>query len=141
MEKESLWRRVVVARFGEAYPWESKGVWIRHGYGLWKSIMMVKDIFWKFIQFKLGSKREIRFWEDRWIGNRPLRDVFRNLYSLATDSMGRVSDVFDEENNIWRPSLHWNLNDWKIGEFGQLLALLEDIKANPSMGDSWEWVL
>lgn len=113
---------MVVARFGEASPWVSKGVWVRHDCGIWKSILKVKDMFWKFFRFKLGSRREITFWEDRWINDRPPLEVFRNLYSLAMHPMGRISDVFYEE----------------IGEFENLLALLEGFKPNPLLGDSWE---
>lgn len=67
--------------------------------------------------------------------------MFRNLYSLAMDPMGRVFEAFDEESNILRPWLRRNLNDWEIDDFGSLLALLEGIKPNPSMGNSWEWVI
>lgn len=93
----------------------------RHGCELWKSIKKVKDIFWKFICFQLGSAREIRFWEDRWNGDSPLRDMFRNLYSLATDPMGRVFKAFDE-SNIWKPWLCHNLNDWEIDDFGRVVG-------------------
>lgn len=49
----------------------------------------------------------------------------------------RISDICDE-SSIWRPRLRRNLNDWEIGELGNLLALLEGSKPNPLMGDSWE---
>lgn len=89
----------------------------------------------------MGSSREIRFWEDQSIGDRPLREAYRNLYSLAMDPMDRVSNVFDEESSIWRPRMLRNLNDCEFGELGNLLALLDGIKPNPSVGDSWVWIL
>lgn len=88
---------MVVVWFGEVSPWESKEAWFRHGYGLWKSIQKVKDGFWKFIRFNMESERDIRIWDDLWIGDSPLQDMFRNLHSLAMDPMGRVIDAFDEE--------------------------------------------
>lgn len=81
MERDSLWRRVVVARYGEISPWESKEVRFRHGCGVWKSIQKIKEGFWNFIRFNLRSGRKIKFWKDRWIGDYPLRDVFRNIHS------------------------------------------------------------
>lgn len=61
MEKKSMWHRVVVARFWEVSSWETKEIRVWHGCELWKSIQKVKDIFWKFIRFKLGSRKEIWF--------------------------------------------------------------------------------
>lgn len=42
-KKDSLWLKVVVTRFGELSGWESKEVRARHGCGIWKSIMKVKN--------------------------------------------------------------------------------------------------
>lgn len=52
---ESLWRKVVVARFGLASCWMSKEVREHHGCGLWKSISTSKQGFWEGIRFKLGD--------------------------------------------------------------------------------------
>lgn len=45
MERDSLWCRVVVTRFGEESMWESRRVRCRHGCGIWKSIMAGRRIF------------------------------------------------------------------------------------------------
>lgn len=82
----------------------------------------------------MGSGREIRLWENKWIIDSSLREGFGNLYSLALDPLVRVSDVYDKESNIWKPLLHCNLNDWEIDDFGRLLERLEGIKSNPLMG-------
>lgn len=45
-ERDSLWRRgVVVAQFGVQSVWDPKEVLGRHGCGIWKSIMKVKETF------------------------------------------------------------------------------------------------
>lgn len=65
-------------------------VWFRggrYGCGMWKSILKIKVIFWKFIRLKARSSKEIRFWEDRWVGEQPLKDSFRNLFSIAFDPL------------------------------------------------------
>lgn len=54
-EQESLWRKVVVARFGVSSRWESREGRGRHGCGIWKSSLAVKSIFWESIRFKLGE--------------------------------------------------------------------------------------
>lgn len=66
VEKESLWRHVVVVRFWVLSIWEAKEVHVRDiGVGFENPFKKIKDVFWKFIRFKLGSDIEIRFWEHR----------------------------------------------------------------------------
>lgn len=81
--------------------WESNEVRFRHGCGIWKSIQRVHNVFWKHIQFKLGSGREIRFWEGRRMEEVPFRKSFRCLYSLAIDPKGSVVDLYDLLGNSW----------------------------------------
>lgn len=80
------------------------------------------DIYWSFIHFKLGSEREIRFWEDRWVGEAPLKVSFGSLYCLAVDSRAFVVESFDELINIWMPCYKKNLNDWEMGDMCRLYA-------------------
>lgn len=63
-EQDSLWCQVVVARFGEKLVWESREVRRRHGYRIWKSILVGRDDFWKYLKFNLGSSENIKFWKD-----------------------------------------------------------------------------
>lgn len=72
---------------------------VRHGCGIWKSIQKLRVNFWNYIRFNLGSGREIRFWEDRWIGEVPLKVAFKNLFSLVADPNGLVVDFFYESIN------------------------------------------
>lgn len=60
----------------------------------------MRDCFWKYICFNLGLGREISFREDKWIGEVPLKVLFRNLFTLAVDPKGKVVDYFDEAGNI-----------------------------------------
>lgn len=59
MERDSLWRSVVVARFWKHSVWESNEVRARHGCEIWESILKVMAEFWKFIRFKLELGTEI----------------------------------------------------------------------------------
>lgn len=104
----------------------------------WKKFFF---FLWKFVRFKLGSGREIRFWEDRWLGENPLNESFKFLHSLALDPFDRVVDLFDMVGNIWVPRLHKNLNDWELGGVVGLLTLLDGIRLDPTLHDGWEWVI
>lgn len=61
MERVSLWRRVIVARFREKSCWEANKVRGGHDCGIWKSIMAGKEDFWKCIKFQLRAGENIRF--------------------------------------------------------------------------------
>lgn len=127
--------------FRELSSWESKEVCGRHGCGIWNSISLVKDDFWKFIKFRLGEGNEIRFWEDKWLGEATLRESFGSLISLVEDPLVLVVDCFDSSSNIWMPRFHRNLNDWEVEEMVRLLKLLEGVHLVPLVRDGWEWVL
>lgn len=113
-----------MAKFGEKSIWEVNVVQSRHGCGLWKSICGVRDLFWKHVCFRVGSGREIRFWNDRWVGEVPLMEAFRSLYGLALEPDGLVGGSFDYEGNIWIPKLRRNLNDWEVDDMARLFSWL-----------------
>lgn len=106
-------------------------MWGRHGCGLWKSIQKMREEFWSFIRFD----------EDKWIGEVPLKVAFCNLFSLAVNPRGMVLDSFDERLNTWCPGLHRNLNDWEVEELGRLLQTIDGYKPNSVKEDKWVWTL
>ena len=63
--------------------------------GLWKEIRkewpFMKDKF----AFSVGNGRRVRFWEDRWCGDKALSISFPSLYALATSKEEWVAEVWD----------------------------------------------
>lgn len=102
-ERDILWRRVVVARFGLASIWKARWVRVRHGCGIWKSIQKLREVFWNCIRFNLGLGKNICFWEDSWVGEFPWKDSFRSLFSLTIDPKEFVTNAFDDGGNVWIP--------------------------------------
>ncbi|WVZ62710.1 hypothetical protein U9M48_012421 [Paspalum notatum var. saurae] len=47
-----------------------------------KGLMKVKDIFLEMGKFKLNDGSQIRFWQDRWMGNRTLKFEYPSLYYI-----------------------------------------------------------
>jgi hypothetical protein len=45
--------------------------------------MKVKDEFFKRGSFVVNSGESASFWEDIWLGNRPLADQYPSLYSIV----------------------------------------------------------
>lgn len=100
----------------------------------------MREVFWNHICFKMGLGNDIRFWEDRWIGEIPLKVSFRSLFTLTIDHRERVVDSFDVGENIWMPRLFRDLNDWELDELYRLLSFFEGSKPNPSWVDGLDWL-
>lgn len=61
LERNSLWRKVIMAKYGCTLVWVPRDTRGTHGIGLWKSILKVKNRFRDFIRFHLGSGDDVQF--------------------------------------------------------------------------------
>jgi len=75
-----------------------KEVWFFEG---WKG--KFEDNF----AWEVGNGRDIRFWEDKWVGNVILKDKFLRLFSICTNKDSRLWQGRERDYN-----LEWF---WKIG--------------------------
>jgi hypothetical protein len=73
----------------------------------WKGLMRVKDDFFRNGHFELGNGSSVRFWEDKWLGNRPLAHLYPNLYNVVQRKNVLVADVLASVplNILFRRSL------------------------------------
>jgi hypothetical protein len=55
--------------------------------------MNVKDHFLSLGRFKLVSRNQIRFWEDKWLGNHAFKHVYPNLFNIARKKHATTADV------------------------------------------------
>jgi hypothetical protein len=54
-----------------------------HDSPFWRGLMKVKDEFFKCGSFIVNNGMSTRFWEDTWLGNKPLADQYPSLYSIV----------------------------------------------------------
>jgi hypothetical protein len=59
----------------------------------WKGLMKVKDDFFMRGTMEVGNGHNTRFWEDVWIGDRPLCDQYPSLYRIVNRSNVSVAQV------------------------------------------------
>jgi hypothetical protein len=57
--------------------------------------MKVKDTFLGLGSFILKEGKQIRFWEDVWIGNQPFKVQYPSLYNLVCKKSDTVANVFE----------------------------------------------
>jgi hypothetical protein len=85
-EREALWRSVVDAKYGSSWAgWCSLDPHGSHGVGLWKHIRKGWSLFSSHTRFILGNGSRIKFWDDVWCGEMPLKKDFLGLYDIACD--------------------------------------------------------
>jgi hypothetical protein len=60
----------------------------------WSGLMNIKDQFLNLGSFKLQDGKQIRFWEDKWLGAHALRDEYPNLYNIVRRRNATVADIF-----------------------------------------------
>lgn len=49
----------------------------------WKGLMRVKTAFFNRGSFIVGNGMSTRFWEDTWLGDRPLAQQYPSLYNIV----------------------------------------------------------
>ena len=60
----------------------------------WAGLMKVKDTFLNHGSFHLNDGNQIRFWEDKWIGNHTFRDNILTFIILCAKKQLTVASVF-----------------------------------------------
>ena len=70
--------------------------------------MKVKhDFFLRFRTFIIKDGSQVRFWEGTWLGTRPLREQYPQLYNIARKKQDTVAAVLSTQipNIYWRRDL------------------------------------
>ena len=95
--------------------------------------------------FSLGDGRRIRFWEDVWCGENPLRVTFSSLYFLDDSKGAMAAEVWDSTRRAgaWNPNFVRPFNDWKLDTVQRLIGTINNKKSQYAgkgqfkLEDSW----
>jgi len=97
--------------------------------GPWKTIKQlalnespVSAAFFKHLSLRLGAGTRLRFWQDTWAGERPLKVLFPMLFSLSMQKYDLIANMGWFEGQTWRWTLAW-AREMDIVEQEQLDAL------------------
>jgi hypothetical protein len=55
--------------------------------------MKVKEDFLAGGTFKIKNREQVRFWEDVWLGDKPLREAYPNLFRIVRQKDDTAANV------------------------------------------------
>jgi hypothetical protein len=88
--------------------------------------MKVKDNSLRLQSFKLNNDEQIRFWEDKWIGNLAFKDKYHALYNTTRKRSDTVASVLGiVPLNI---SFHRNLDDSSRMRWNELVRSIVHVR-------------
>jgi hypothetical protein len=59
----------------------------------WSGLMKVKNTFLNMGSWIVNNGRQIRFWEDKWLGNLAFKDKYPSLYSIVRRKSSTIASV------------------------------------------------
>ena len=121
--EEGLWQQMIRAKYLHSSNLAHVKLRAFHSH-FWSGILKVRDIFFKFCRKKIGNCCRTRFWDDTWIGEESLKDIFPRLYNISHSKNITVSKVFSEGWN----TLKFRRNLW--GELAILWYRLQELCAH-----------
>ena len=104
----------------------------------WAYLMHVKNSFFRFGSFLIKDGSEIRFWEDSWLGNFPLKDQYPALYNIARNKSDTIAEVLsDNPPNV---AFRRDLIGARLASWHALQERLADIQLTDEH-DEFRWSL
>jgi len=136
-EETSLWKEVIVHKFGQNSPWCSNEVNCTYGTGVWRAIRGLWSKLQENSKFRVGNGNNVRFWKDNWIGEVPLQDKFPDLMLLSSNPEIVVSDCWSPQG--WNLNFRRHLNDWEVERVVDLLKEVDTFGGTIMEPDRLRW--
>jgi len=119
-----MWQELLRNKYIKDKTLESCDKKLTYSYCL-KSLMNVKYSFMDFLSFEVKDGTETRFWEDKWLGNKPLKDIFPALFNIVRRKQDSMAQILNSPPlNI---SFHRNLVGANLSNWHRIIASLQHV--------------
>ncbi|OIS95712.1 cbl-interacting serinethreonine-protein kinase 9, partial [Nicotiana attenuata] len=125
-DEQSLWREVVREKYGMEGKWTTKPVRSPYGVSLWKSIRNCWPKVINKAKFKVENGMKISLWDDIWLGQGPLKQLFPDIYTLNQQQKATLDEAWT--NQGWNLTFRRLLNDWEIDRIKREISTMKLIK-------------
>ncbi len=136
LTSEGTWQQLLRKKYLESKPLV-QAEWKSGDSHFWSSLMKAKQDFLRFGTFKINNGSQVRFWEDNWLGNRPLKDQYPGLYSIVRKKFMTIAEVL----TVAQPNISWrrSLLGAKLAAWNELLSRVAQINLIDE-NDDFHWV-
>ncbi|CAI8613252.1 unnamed protein product [Vicia faba] len=104
------------------------------------------DIFMIKVKYKVGSGEKTVFWHNIWIGDKPLKEEFHEVYAKVVNKLGRVCELWKSAPLVWKWDLGISkevlisMNGTAARQLKELEEILEEIEIRQEQQDTiWWW--
>jgi hypothetical protein len=104
----------------------------------WKGLMKVKEEFFARGKFNVGNGANTRFWEDTWLGDKPLSMQYPSLYGIVQRKQVTVATVLG--HNSLNIAFRRNLTEDKWTQWLNLVSRLMEVQLSSDQ-DFFRWNL
>ncbi|GKV32405.1 hypothetical protein SLEP1_g41015 [Rubroshorea leprosula] len=144
-----LWKRVIWEKYyGGRKEVDITSFSSMHMSRVWKDIVGVGSgservgvMLGKGFKWEIGDGSRVAFWDDRWVGDRPLKDLFPRLYALSLTKGGLLKDMGFWSEGTWVWDCRWRRScSGRVGEEEERFReIINRIKVKENKDDLWRW--
>ncbi|KAG6707832.1 hypothetical protein I3842_06G052100 [Carya illinoinensis] len=137
-----MWKSVIVECVGEVWGgWCSNEFRGSHGVGLWKNIRNGWETFMRHTHIVVGDGSRVRFWHDKWCGERCLKDNFPAIFELARVKDAAIADLlaYSDGFSQWNVEFTRVAQDWELEVITEFYATLYSVRMTEGTMDRILW--
>ncbi|KAI5334762.1 hypothetical protein L3X38_024895 [Prunus dulcis] len=144
IETNAMWHKVIKSKYGlDSNDWDSKLTVTGSCRNPWQDISKGYNTFLQCCRFSVGNGVKVRFWEDQWLKEGLLRELFPRLFSLSRKKEKCIVDfVIDAATpSNWDFGFRRNLTEAEIAEVVLHMDVLRVICLNYTKAGKRIWEL
>ncbi|XP_060190615.1 uncharacterized protein LOC132619869 [Lycium barbarum] len=132
-----LWKEVISAKYGIENSWMTNVVTIPYGCSVWRTIRNLWPLIINRSRFKVGNGLKFSFWDDKWIGHEPLKQLYPDLYTLCFQQQATVAELWTRQG--WNLHLRRHLNDWEMERIAAFYSTVDQFNNLIGERDTMVW--
>ena len=147
-EPQALWRQVIHDKYRlnnlhcptDLLSPKSGGPW-KHICSTLLGNALTAHMISSCIRRKVGNGEDTLFWQDIWIGDKPLKNMFPRIFRLSPNQLGTISAMGFWDGAEWKWTIGWKrpLRPQDTREEQELLKLLQQVSLSPLDNDLLIW--
>lgn len=148
-DNQPMWGKVVRSKYG----CERGGIWPakenqKKTSLVWRKVAAVLEPTHgmnKFLvegfKIRIGNGKKASFWEDMWVPNVILKEMYPRMYALARNKEGKVSDngVWEGEKWSWKIDMRRPVFDWEKEVYEDLIKTINTCPIIADRDDKVIW--